>query len=324
MTVSTATAFWTIAAGQGELRLEGLTFPGSDEVHVTTLYSGISRGTETLVFNGRVPESEYQRMKAPFQSGEFPWPVKYGYTSVGRVTEGPASLVDRNVFCLHPHQDRYVVPAAAVTPLPEGLPPERAVLASNMETAINGLWDAGPLPGDRIAIIGGGVVGTLMARLCQQIPGTQVTLVDIDPTREPIADRLNIPFATPDNAPMNQDLLIHASGSNTGLINALRSAGMEARIIEMSWYGQQPVSLPLGEAFHSQRLTLRASQVGTIPPHQASRWDFKRRLTLALRLLRDDAELEVLIDGESPFTRLPETMARITASPGTLCHRVCY
>ncbi|WP_121173311.1 zinc-dependent alcohol dehydrogenase [Kushneria sinocarnis] len=324
MTSSTATAFWITAAGQGELQQETLTPPGPDEVRIVTLYSGISRGTETLVFNGRVPASEHQRMKAPFQAGEFPWPVKYGYTSVGRVIEGPDTLRDRDVFCLYPHQDGYVVPAAAVTPLPEGLPAERAILASNMETAINGVWDAGPQAGERIAVIGAGVVGTLMARLCQQIPGARVTLVDIDPQRAVLAEQLDLAFAVPDELAPDQDLLIHASGSDEGLTTALRAAGMEARLIEMSWYGQKPVTLPLGEAFHSRRLTLRASQVGTIPPAQAARWDFRRRLTLALTLLRDDPALETLIDGESPFTRLPDTMRQLAAAPGALCHRIRY
>ena len=319
-----ATAFWTLAPGQGALRQEPLARPGPGEVAVRTLYSGISRGTEALVFEGRVPESEWQRMRAPFQEGDFPGPVKYGYINVGVVEVGEPSLLGREVFCLYPHQDRYVVPADAVTPLPEGLPAARAVLAANMETAINAVWDAAPGVGDRIAVVGAGVVGALAAWMSAAMPGTRVELVDVMPGRSALAEALGLDFSLPDSARRENDLVIHASGQAEGLRLALSLAGFQAKVVEMSWFGSAEVALPLGEAFHSRRLTLQASQVGHLPPERATRWDYRRRLALALDLLRDP-RLDALISGESDFHELPALMPRLAAGGGdVLCHRLRY
>ncbi|MFN2332598.1 MAG: zinc-binding alcohol dehydrogenase [Halomonas sp.] len=324
MSFDTATAYWTLSPGHGALREEPLPVPAEGEVRVRALFGGISRGTESLVFHGRVPESEWQRMRAPFQAGDFPWPVKYGYVSVGLVEAGPAELLGREVFCLYPHQDRYVVPAAAVTPLPPGLPAARAVLAANMETAINGCWDAEPRLGDRIAVIGAGVVGALVAWLCAAIPGTRVRLVDVSPGRVELARALGVEFCLADQAPADNDLVVHASGNPEGLRLALGLAGDEARVVEMSWYGDREVSLPLGEAFHSRRLRLVASQVGRLPVERSPRWDYRRRLALALDLLRDPC-LDALISGESDFRELPAVMPRLAAAAGeVLCHRLRY
>jgi len=266
-------------------------------------------------------------MRCPFQEGSFPGPVKYGYMSVGVVDAagaGAEPLLGRDVFCLYPHQDRYVVPGDAVTPLPTDLPPGRAILAANMETAVNGVWDARPTVGDRILVVGGGVVGLLVAWLCRTLPGTELTLVDPDPAREAVADRLGIPWSpqVPEGRPA--DLVVHASGSADGLRSALSAAGDEARIVELSWFGDTSVELPLGEAFHSRRLTLRSSQVGRIPPDRAARWDHVRRMALALRLLRDPT-LDALVTGESGFGDLPDVMAQLSTGPASaLCHRIRY
>lgn len=324
MSATTAQAFWTLTPGTGALREEPIPMPGPDEVLVKTRYSAISRGTEVLVFNGRVPPSEYERMRAPFQGGEFPGPVKYGYASVGVVEQGPDDLRGREVFCLYPHQDRYVVPATAVLPLPRDLPAERAVLAANMETAVNGLWDAGPRMGDRIAVIGAGVVGALVAYLCARIPGTHVQLVDVEARRAGLAEALAVPFRAPEAACGDNDLVIHASGTPQGLRTGLSLAGREATLVEMSWFGQQEVSLPLGEAFHARRLTLRSSQVGTVSPARSARWDHRRRLALALELL-SDPRLDALISDESDFKDLPALMPQLAAKAGgALCHRLRY
>ncbi len=321
----TAEAFWITAPATGEIREVTLAEADTAEpwVEVETLYTGISRGTESLVYLGKIPTSEYQRMRAPFQAGEFPFPVCYGYANVGRVMAGPDEMLGQEVFTLFPHQTRFRVPASAVHPLPEGVPAGRAVLAANMETAVNGLWDASPLPGDRIAVVGCGVVGTLMAYLASRIPGTRVTAIDTDAGRLPLLDRLGVRFVTEchDN---DFDLVIHASGHPDGLRTALGLAGQEARIVEMSWYGDREVTLPLGGAFHARRLKLCSSQVGTINPAQAPRWDYSRRLALALSLLADPA-LDALISGESEFRNLPDTMARLTqAGSGELCHRIVH
>jgi threonine dehydrogenase-like Zn-dependent dehydrogenase len=317
-------AFWVLAPGRGEIRQSPLPEPGPGEVCVRALYSAVSRGTESLVWRGEVPESEYPRMRAPFQSGEFPFPLKYGYASVGVVESGEPALLGQTVFCLYPHQSRYVVPASAVAPLPRGLPPGRAVLAANMETALNAVWDAAPGPGDRITVIGAGVVGALVAFLCARIPGTDVEIVDIDTGKAALAERFDCRFRDPDSASGERDLLIHASGHPAGLRRALELAGVEATVLEMSWYGTREVALPLGGAFHSRRITLRSSQVGRLPPARAPRWDHRRRLEVALALL-GDPRLDALLNSEGRFHDLPASMQRLASQPqGLLCHRLSY
>ncbi len=325
----TARQFWIRSPGHGEIVSSPLGPRDPDDVLVRALYSGVSRGTESLVFRGEVPPSQYQVMRAPFQEGDFPGPVKYGYSSVGEVLEAPEgadepSLVGRHVFCLHPHQDLDLVPARAVHVLPGGLPPERAVLAANMETALNAVWDARPSAGDRIVVIGGGVVGLLVAWLCRQLPAAQVSLVDVDTSREGMAQSLGVEFIDSAPAGVDADFVFHASGDPQGLESALSVAGVEATVVELSWYGTRSVPLPLGEAFHSRRLTLRSSQVGRIPADRAPRWDHARRLGVALDLLGDE-RLDVLISGESDFEALPEVMGRFAKDGrGVLCHRIRY
>ncbi len=317
-------ALWVEAPRRAALRPMRLEAPSEDEVLVETLYSGISRGTESLVFSAAVPKSQYEAMRAPFQEGAFPYPVKYGYASVGRVQEGPVELKGRCVFCLYPHQSAYVVQRGAVVPLPEGLPPERAVLAANMETAINGLWDAGSRIGDRVAVVGAGTVGCLIGALAQALPGSEVTLVDIDPTKGEVAERLGLGFCSPEAAPKDCDLVFHASGSGAGLTTALALAGFEGTIVEMSWFGDAQVSLPLGEAFHTRRLRLISSQVGAVATSRRARWTHRQRLELGLRLLRD-ARFDALVTGESAFEDLPRVFETIAEDGrGVLCHRVRY
>lgn len=324
-----ARACWLVQAGRAELRTQTLHEPADGEVLVRTLHSGISRGTEMLVFRGEVPASEHQRMRAPFQQGDFPGPLTYGYSSVGVVEQGPPALRGRAVFCLHPHQDRYVVPAAAVHPLPEDVPPARAVLAANLETAVNALWDGAPRVGDRIAVVGGGAVGLLVAWLAGRMPGCRVQLVDLQPARAALAQRLGVGFALPDEASGDADLVIHASGQGAGLQTALRLAGFEATVLELSWYGTRAVELPLGQAFHARRLVLKSSQVGHVAAARRARWDHAQRLRLALRLLADPV-LDALVTGASPFDELPALLARLAAGGGagtaadTICHRIDY
>ncbi|MDM0016138.1 zinc-dependent alcohol dehydrogenase [Variovorax saccharolyticus] len=317
-------ACWIEAPGRAAIRFEAGASAGPGEVEVRALHSAVSRGTESLVFRGEVPESEFERMRAPFQQGNFPGPLKYGYASVGVVEKGPEALRGRAVFCLHPHQTRYVVPAEAVHPLPDGLPPARAVLAANMETAVNALWDAAPRLGDRIAVVGGGVVGLLVAWLAARLPGCEVELVDVRTQRQAVAERLGVAFAQPGGASPDADLVLHASGQPEGLATALRLAAFEAAVIELSWYGGRVVPLPLGEAFHSRRLVLRSSQVGQVAAPQRSRWSHRRRLALALSLLRDPV-LDLLVTDSAPFEQLPEVLARLaTGAPDTLCQRIDY
>lgn len=320
----TARAFWVTAPGRGELLDGPLLDPKPNEVLIRTLYTGISRGTESRVFRGEVPPSQYQAMRAPFQEGDFPAPVKYGYCNVGVVEIGPAALRGRTVFCLYPHQDCYVVPAAAVTLVPSRIPPGRAVLAANLETALNVLWDASPRLGDRVTIIGAGVVGCLIARLASRLPGCQIQLVDTDAAKETVAEALGVRWVAPDRAEGGQDLVLHASGAPEGLAAALRLAGFEAVIVEASWFGTHPVNLPLGEDFHAKRLTIRSSQVGAIATAQRPRWNHPRRMSTVMELL-DDPVLDAVFSGESPFVELPRVMAELSHNPqGVLCHRLVY
>jgi hypothetical protein len=319
-----ARAFWVAEPGRGEIRGETLAPLPEGWARVRTRFSGISRGTEGLVFRGEVPASEYGRMRAPFQSGDFPAPVKYGYSSVGSVEAGPEGLLDRAVFCLYPHQDRYQVPADALIPLPPGVPMHRAVLAANLETAVNGLWDAQPRIGERIAVVGGGTLGCLTGWLCARVPGCRVELIDTNPNRAAIAGALGLAFRPPREASGDADLVVHASGSPDGLVTALGLAGFEATVLELSWFGAQQVTLPLGGAFHQRRLTLRSSQVGSVAPAQRVRWDHRRRMRLALSLLADPV-LDRLITAEDPFADLPAVLSRLAVDPGdTLMHRIRY
>ncbi|SFS73592.1 zinc-dependent alcohol dehydrogenase [Saccharopolyspora flava] len=313
----TARALWVTGHGRGEIRRAALPGRSPDQVAVRTLFSAISRGTEDLVLHGRIPRSQHERMRAPFQEGEFPWPVKYGYLNVGAVEEGPPELVGRTVFCLHPHQTRYVVPASAVSIVPPEVPARRAVLAGTVETAVNALWDAAPLVGDRIAVVGGGMVGCSAAAILARFPGVRVQLVDVDPAREATARALGVDFAAPADADGECDLVVHASGSEQGLARSLELLATDGRVVELSWYGDRAVTVPLGESFHSRRLTIRGSQVGTVAH---PRRDFAQRMGLALELLTDPV-FDHLISGESRFEDLPELLA---AGLPALCHRIAY
>jgi hypothetical protein len=319
-----AEALWYVGPQRAEIRPEPVREPAADEVRVRALFSALSRGTERLVFAGRVPETEYQRMRAPHMGGEFPFPVKYGYSLVGRIEAGPPDLEGRIVFALHPHQSRFTLPAAAAVPVPDRIPPARALLAANMETALNAVWDAAPGPGDRVAVVGAGVVGALVAWLVGRMPGTEVTLVDIEPSREALAAALGVAFALPGAAPSDCDLVVHASGHGSGLAVALDLAGTEATVLELSWFGSGDIAVPLGGAFHSRRLKLVASQVGQVAPTHRPRWTFRRRLAAALDLLADP-RLDALLAPPVAFRDVPERLGGLLAPDGgVLCQVIEY
>jgi threonine dehydrogenase-like Zn-dependent dehydrogenase len=319
-----AHAFWLRAPSCGEIRPVTLPQPGRDDVLVRTLRSGISRGTETLVFVGGVPPSQYAAMRAPYQEGDFPGPIKYGYLNVGLVEQGPTELRGRTVFCLYPHQTAYVVPARAVAIVPQGVPPARAVLAGTVETAVNALWDAAPLLGDHVTVVGAGMVGCCVARLLSRFPGVQVELVDIDARRQGVATALGVVFALPAEAAEGRDLVVHASATSAGLQRSLELLAAEGTVIDLSWYGDSEVRLSLGGPFHARRLGIRASQVSTLSPARGGRRTRADRLALALDLLRDGA-FDTLLTGQSSFSELPDVMARLAAgSLSALCHTITY
>ncbi len=299
---------------------------GEDDLLVESRFGAISRGTEALVAEGSVPESEHDCMRAPLQGGEFPFPVKYGYAVVGTVKAGSAASLGQTVFCLHPHQDLFHVPAKMAIPVPPDVPAARAVLAANMETALNGIWDAGILAGDKVTVVGGGLVGLLVAFLSAKIPGVQVTLVDVNADRRALAQTLGCRFALPGEAEASacdSDVVIHASATSKGLATAIAVAGFEARIVEMSWFGDGTSAVPLGGRFHSHRLSIVGSQVGHVPAARRARWPLSRRLETALALLTDD-RLDNLISGETAFDDLAGRYIQILSDPDTLCHRIRY
>ncbi|ONI86458.1 dehydrogenase [Actinosynnema sp. ALI-1.44] len=317
-------AFWVRSAGHGEIEPAHVHQHASDEVLVRTLFSGVSRGTETLVFRGEVPPSQYTAMRAPFQEGDFPGPVKYGYLNVGVVEDGPAHLAGRTVFCLYPHQTRYVVPVTAVTVVPDTVPAERAILAGTVETAVNAVWDAAPLVGDRIAVIGAGMVGASVAKIIAGFPATRVQLVDSDPAKAEVAAALGVEFTSPEDAEGGCDLVVHATASEAGLARALELLAEDGEVIELSWYGDRRVSVPLGEWFHSRRLTIRASQVGAVAQARRGSRGYADRLAVAMDLLADPG-FDILISGEFPFGDLPAVLSSLASGelPG-LCHRIRY
>jgi len=322
-----ARAFWVVEPGRGEIRPAVLPTPRAGEVLVRALHSGVSRGTETIVFRGGVPEDQHTVMRAPHQEGDFPAPVKYGYLGVGVVDEGPSELVGRTVFCLHPHQTAYVVPVESVVVVPDEVPARRAVLAGTVETAVNALWDAAPRVGDRVAVVGAGMVGCCVARLLAGIPGSRVTLVDVDPARADVAARLGVGFARPDAVAGSRgdfDLVVHTSATGAGLQLSLDLLAPEATVLDLSWYGDAQVQLSLGGSFHSSRLRIRASQVGSVAAARRSRYTYAQRLGLAVGLLRDPA-FDALLTGDSPFEELPDVMPRLAdGSLPAICHTITY
>ena len=311
-----ARSVWYVAKGKVELRAAPISAPQPGHALVRTLYSGISRGTERLVLAGAVGESEWERMRAPLQEGQFPFPVKYGYCATGCVDAGPEALIGRTVFCLHPHQDHFVAPVGMLVPVPDAVPAKRATLAANMETALNALWDSGAAPADRIVVVGAGVLGLLIARLAARLPGAEVVVIDVDAGRQGIVESFGARF-TPDGATARgADVVFHTSVSGAGLDAAIACAGLEATVVEMSWYGDRAVSVHLGGTFHSQRVRLVSSQVGHVSAGHRPRWDYRRRIEAALRLL-DDPLLDALVADEIAFADTPTELPRVLAPGAT-------
>jgi threonine dehydrogenase-like Zn-dependent dehydrogenase len=306
-------ALWHVGPRRSEIRRTVAT-PGPGMVGVRMMWSGISRGTERLVYEGRVPESERERMRAPMQEGEFPFPVKYGYAAVGVVEHGPRSLVGRSVFALHPHQSFFVAPERNVAVLPDALPPRRAILAANMETAVNAVWDSGATAGDRIAVVGAGALGLLTAAILSRLPGAQVVLIDNLSHPQAIAAALHVEFTIDPAAISGCDVAFHTSATAEGLNEALGRLGDEGTLVEMSWHGAGETPVSLGGAFHARRLRIVSSQVGSLPPSRRPRWDHARRMALALRLLGDPA-FDALITQEVAFEDLPARLPALLA-PG--------
>lgn len=311
-----AQALWYVGLEQAIIQTETAKAASTQDCLVTALHSAISRGTESLIFHGRVPPSEYERMRAPYMGGHFPFPVKYGYCHVGLIEKGPAALEGQRVFSLHPHQSTFFAHPSTLCPLPDALPGARAVLAANMETALNAVWTAKVGPADRITIVGGGVVGLLVAYLCGQLPGTQVSVIDPFRGRATHCRALGVDYLHPedldDTASDTQDcdVVFHTSGNPQGLQTALALAGNEATVVELSWYGTRIVPVALGQAFHSRQLRLLSCQVGHIEASHQPRWDFRRRLNAAIGLLLDE-RLDCLLEPGIALDDVPACLNRL-------------
>ncbi|MFF1828307.1 zinc-binding alcohol dehydrogenase [Paenarthrobacter sp. NPDC058040] len=318
-----AEAYWITANGHGELRREELPVPRESEALVRTLYSGVSRGTERVVHGGHVPQRVAERMHAPHQEGDFPGPVKYGYLNVGVVEQGPTEWVGRTVFSLHPHQDYYVVPTSQLTEIPKNVPARRAVLTGIVEVAVNALWEAGPRLGDRVAVVGGGLVGGALATLLRKFPLGRLQLVDADPEKEKLAQTLGIDFALPENAQNDCDIVFHCSATDEGLKLSLQLAGDDSDVIELSWFADKEVTLPLGEDFHARRLSIRSSQVGAVALPRRHRRTTAQRLETAAEALKDPL-FDTFLTSECLFRNLPATLATLLERPGGFCHVVAY
>lgn len=319
-----ADALIYVQPGRAEIRPVDLPPMAPGLVEVRTRHSALSRGTERLVFEGRVPESEHARMRAPFQEGDFPFPVKYGYAATGVVTDGPAALIGRTVFALHPHQTRFRLPEDAVLPLPEGVPPGRAVLGANAETALNAIWDAAPRPGARVLVLGAGLLGSLIAAFLSRRSDMAVHVADRDPERHRLHGDFNIAFHAPEALPGGFDIVFHTTASADGLQSALDALAFEGRVIELSWYGDRPVSVALGGSFHSRRLSILSSQVGHVAPARRASISRRDRLAAALAML-SDTRLETLVTRRCAFRDLPGAMAGLLApdAPG-IATRIDY
>lgn len=323
-----ATALWFPRARTVELRREVLPAPGPGEVRVRALASGLSHGTEMLVYRGEVPAGTGLDLST--LRGSFAFPISYGYASVGRVVSA-AEDVDAPrpgdlVFVHHPHQTGYVVPASLPVILPADLPPELGVFLANVETAINVMLDAHPRLGERVVIFGQGVVGLLLTQLARRTGVERIVTVDPIPLRRELSLRVgaDVSLAPGDSVAaklrdltggVGADLAVEASGNPAALAAALNCVAAEGTVVVSSWYGTKEVTLPLGEAFHRGRIRLVSSQVGSIDPALTARWNHRRRLDLARDLL-PTLLLAPLITHRVPFVDAAEAYALVDRHHG--------
>jgi 2-desacetyl-2-hydroxyethyl bacteriochlorophyllide A dehydrogenase len=311
----------------GELRTEPLPPLGADEVAVRAVASGISAGTELLVYRGQVPAD--LPLDLLTLAGSFRYPIKYGYASVGRVTAVGAAVRDLApgalVFALHPHQDAYVLPAERAVPLPAGVPADHGVFLANLETAVNVALDAAPRLGETVLLCGLGVVGLLVLQALLRTGVEQVIAVDPLPHRRALAERLGAALAIAPSDDLaaqvrahthgrGADLAVEISGAPAALGPAIEAVADEGTVVVASWYGTKPVPLQLGGHFHRGRVRLRSSQVGHLDPALAPRWDYARRLAVAQRLLTT-LPLADLISHRLPFADAPAAFALLDQRP---------
>lgn len=301
-----AREYWTEAAGSGGIRAADIPAPGPGEVLIETEVSGISPGTETLVHRGQVPAEVADLMAAPHQLGTLDFPVSHGYLNVGVVRRGPAELLGRRVFTLSGHRSHLVVPESACHVVAAEVPSERALLAGVAEVGLNAVWESQASLADRIAVIGGGLVGLVTALLAARVSPARLQVIETDPRRRAAAGELGLDAVPPEQADGDNDVVLHTSATQQGLRRSLEITGDDATVVEMSWYGDRQPPVPLGADFHARRLRLLASQVGEVAVPKRHRRSRRQRLGAALGLLDD--RFDALVTGSSPLERLPKVM----------------
>jgi 2-desacetyl-2-hydroxyethyl bacteriochlorophyllide A dehydrogenase len=322
-----ARALWFAAPRTATLREESVPPPGPGEVRVETVASAVSSGTEMLVYRGEVPQ--HLPLDLPTLRGTYGFPIKYGYAAAGRVFDmGPGVeqfSVGDPVFVHHPHQEVFVVPARMPVRLPEGLDPLLGVFVANLETAINVVHDTPLRLGESALVLGGGVVGQLVARLLRLAGAGAVLVVDPLHMRRELAVAAGADHALGVEG-LNErvkeitggrgvDVAVEASGSGAALQAAIEAVALEGTVVVASWYGTRPVTLDLGGHFHRGRVRLRSSQVGRLDPALAPRWDRDRRTETAVALL-DKLKLGNLISHRLPFDRAAEAYPLLDERPG--------
>ena len=313
-------SFWIKKKNNSYIKDHSINQAGKNELLIQTKYSGISYGTERVVYTGSVPDSQRELMRCPYQEGNFGSDVKYGYMNIGKVIDGPPGFKGKYVYTLFPHQTYYILDKTEVTLIPESIPLKRCLLTANMETAINGMWDTLPSCGDKILVIGSGVVGFLMAYILKSIPGSEILLVDSDSKKNKYSKLFNINFKNKYKA----NIIYECSGNAKILDGLSKHVKDEAIICILSWYGDNISKVKFGEEFLSKRIKIIFSQVSKVSHNRSQYWDNVKRRELAIKMLNDD-RLDNLIEKKIiKFSKLPLFFSQMNNKQSFFCKVVDY
>ena len=311
-------------------REEEVGIPQANEILVETLYTGISHGTEMLVYRGEVaPGLELDPSLKTFK-GCFGFPIKYGYSNVGRIIELGSRVSGLRkgdiVFAHNPHETIYTISENQAMKLPEAVLPSWGIFIASVETAINCVWDANIHLGESVVIFGQGIIGLLITQLMRISGAGRIFTVDKLEKRRNISQKLGADFAFDPNKAnlpsviteltdgIGADVIIEASGSPDALDSALKLAAFQGTVVVVSWYGTKPVTLNLGEDFHRERVKIKSSQVSFVDPSLTPRWNIGRRMALALKIL-PQLNLKELISHIYPFEEAPSAYDKIDKNP---------
>jgi threonine dehydrogenase-like Zn-dependent dehydrogenase len=298
-------ALWHISPDASAILEHDLPAGNDHMLLVKSLYSLVSMGTERIVASALMPSAVWNQMAVPYMEGTFSLPCKYGYSLTGKVLKGPAEYKGKTVHLMHPHQDRLWVNATSVFIVPDDIPATRAVLASQVETAVTAIWDSRISLGDSVLIAGFGLVGAMIALLTSPIPGVKIAVLEKNEFRKELARELC--FDVIDKQDENGkifDVAIHTAGDEKALQFCIDHIGHESQVTEVSFYGKKSITLMLGETFHTQRKRIVVSQVAHIPSHKLNRWDLHRRKKLVFDMLKDK-RFDMLVENRIPFEQAP-------------------